>query len=103
MHEISKPISAKNKKNIINFPSAEFAHSIVKVCASYLKCATLNLNHSLGKFSRQQIGDIFLFSQKTVFDISCKFSFCMKCQILFPGKNKKKYFKYRLLKILSEY
>ena len=32
-------------------------------------------------------------SQKTGFDISCKLStmetFCMKCQILFSGKNKK--------------
>ena len=27
------------------------------------------------------------FSQKTGFDISCKF--CMKCQTLFSGKNKK--------------
>ena len=33
------------------------------------------------------------FSQKTGFDISCKLSpmqtICMRCQILFPGKNKK--------------
>ena len=33
------------------------------------------------------------FSQKTGFDISCKLSpiktICMKCQILFSGKNKK--------------
>ena len=37
----------------------------------------------------------FFFSQKTGFDISCKLSpietICMKCQILFSGKNKKKY------------
>ena len=35
---------------------------------------------------------LFLFSQKTGFDISCKLSpletICMKCQILFSGKNK---------------
>ena len=35
----------------------------------------------------------FFFFQKTGFDISCKLSpvetICMKCQILFSGKNKK--------------
>ena len=53
----------------------------------------LNLHHSLGQFSRWQIGDIFLIFQKTGFCISCKLSpwetICMKCQILFSGKNKK--------------
>ena len=47
----------------------------------------------LGKnFSKQHIE---IFSQETGFDISCKLSpvetICMKCQILFPGKYKKKY------------
>ena len=44
------------------------------------------------------------FSQKTAFDISCKLSpmetICMKCQILFSGKNKKNISLCRLLKIL---
>ena len=44
------------------------------------------------------ISDIFLFSQKTGFDISCKLSpletICMKSQILFSRKNKKKIFQY---------
>ena len=44
------------------------------------------------------------FSQKTAFVISCKLfpmeTICMKCQILFPGKNKKNTSKYRLPKIL---
>ena len=44
------------------------------------------------------------FSQKTEFDISCKLSpletICMKCQILFSGKNRKNVSKYHLLKIL---
>ena len=39
----------------------------------------------------------FYFSQKKEFDISCKLSpletICMRCQILFSGKNKKRYFK----------
>ena len=43
------------------------------------------------------------FSQKTGFDISCKLSpqetVCMKCQILFSGKNNKNISKCRLLKI----
>ena len=62
-----------------------------------------NLYHSLGIFSRQQIDDIFLiFSQKTGFDILCKLSaaeetICMKCQILFSGKNKKNISKCHLL------
>ena len=46
---------------------------------------------TLGKiFSRQHFEIFFLiFSQKTGFDISCKLStICMKCQILFSGKNK---------------
>ena len=44
----------------------------------------------MGKFSRQQINNIFLtFSKKTVFDIPCKLTICMKYQTLFSGKNKK--------------
>ena len=46
------------------------------------------------KFSADDILKYFsYFSQKTGFDISCKLSpkktICMKCQILFSGKNKK--------------
>ena len=46
------------------------------------------------KFSADDILKYFsYFSQKTGFDISCKLSLketiCMKCQILFSGKNKK--------------
>ena len=53
-----------------------------------------NFYHSLSKFNRQQICDIFLFLyQKAGFDISCKLSpletICMKCQILFSEKSKK--------------
>ena len=49
---------------------------------------------TLGKiFSRRHFEIFFLFSQKTGNDISCKSSpketICMKCQILFSGKNKK--------------
>ena len=43
------------------------------------------------------IFSLFFFTQKTGFDIACKLSpletVCMKCQILFSGKNKKQYFK----------
>ena len=47
------------------------------------------------KFSADDILKYFFyFSQKTGYDISCKLSpketICMKCQILFFGKNKKK-------------
>ena len=45
-------------------------------------------------FSRQHFEICFLFSQESGFDISCKLSqetICMKCQILFSGKNKKYY------------
>ena len=49
---------------------------------------------------------IFLFSQETGVDISCKLSLketvCMKCQILFPGENKKNISKCHLLKILPK-
>ena len=46
------------------------------------------------KFSAENILKyISYFSQKTGFDISCKLSpletICMKCQMLFSGKNKK--------------
>ena len=49
---------------------------------------------TLGKiFSRRHIGVFFFSSQKTGFDISCKLSpvetICMKCQVLFSGKNNK--------------
>ena len=47
----------------------------------------------MGKFSRQQIDDIFLIFPRKRFDISCKLSaketICMKCQRLFSGENKK--------------
>ena len=59
------------------------------------------LIYSLGLFSRCQIGKI-LFYLETGFDILCKLpsveticmmeAICMKYQILFSGKNKKKYF-----------
>ena len=50
------------------------------------------------KFSADDIWNIFsYFYQKTCFDISCKLSpmetICMKWQILFSGKNKKKIIK----------
>ena len=48
--------------------------------------------HSMVIFGKQQINDIYLFSMKTGLDILCKLSpletICMKCQNLFPGKNK---------------
>ena len=55
---------------------------------------TLLTLSTLGKiFSRRHFETFSLFSQKTGFDISCKLSpketICMKCQILFSGKNKK--------------
>ena len=40
-----------------------------------------NLYLSLGQFSRQEIGDIFLIFPR-------KQTICMKCEILFSGKNK---------------
>ena len=53
------------------------------------------MSSALGKYSRQQF-DILLFSKNTGFDISYKLSpketLCMKYQILFPWKYKKKYF-----------
>ena len=50
---------------------------------------------------------LLIFSQKIGFDISCKLSaletICMKCQILFSGKNKKNIPKCCLLKILLKF
>ena len=68
--------------------------------------SAVNLYHSLGEFNSRQIGDTFLiFPRKTGFDILCKLSpvetICMKCQILFSGKNRKSILKCHLLKILS--
>ena len=57
--------------------------------------STQELTHSTvdKNFSRRHLEYFSFFSQKTGFDISCKLSpletICMKCQILFPGKNKK--------------
>ena len=75
----------------------------VYICQEYLSSPRPSLNlsidyiiniyHSLGKFSRRQMDDIFLsfflyfFFQKIGFDISCKLSpketICMKCQSIF--------------------
>ena len=50
------------------------------------------------KFSADILKYLFIFSTKTGFDISCKWSpketICMKCQILFSGKKKKKIYIY---------
>ena len=64
-----------------------------------------NHYHSLGLFSRCQIGDIFLiFPQKTGFDISCKFSpcrlFAWNVKTCLLGKIRK-IFQCLLLKILT--
>ena len=45
-----------------------------------------------------QLMIFFLFSQETGSDISCKLSWGMKCQSLFPEKNKKSISKCHLLK-----
>ena len=66
----------------------------------------LNLYHTRGKTSRQQINNIFFLysSQKIGFGISCKLSpketIWMKCQRLFPGKNNKNISNCHLLKFL---
>ena len=62
-----------------------------------------NQYHSLGKFNRRQINDIFLiFPRKIDFDISCKSSpketICKKCQSLFSWKIRKNVSKCHLLK-----
>ena len=60
-----------------------------------LACVDTHLTLStLGKvFSRRYFEIFFLFFPEKGFDISCKVSsketICMKCQILFSGKNKK--------------
>ena len=60
-----------------------------------MSCDMLSINWV--KFSAENILKyISYFSQKTGFDISCKLSpletICMKCQMLFSGKNKKNIF-----------
>ena len=65
-----------------------------------LTILVLNLYHSLGRFSRWQIDDIFLifFSMKIELHISCKES-----QTIFSGKNKKNNLSaYIFSKILSK-
>ena len=48
---------------------------------------------TLGKIYRKRYIEFFLFPQKTEFDMSCQLSpietLCLKCQILFSGRNKK--------------
>ena len=74
----------------------------IEMCISVL---SFNTYHVMGRFSRQQTFDIFLiFSSEIGSDTSCKLSpketICMKCQILFSRKNKKKISKCCLLKFL---
>ena len=59
-----------------------------------LIAASHYMNLRLALWVKYSADDILkYFSQKTGFDISCKLSpmevICMKCQILFSGKNKK--------------
>ena len=58
MHEISSLFSGKNKKNIIDMSSAEFAHSMVSVEAPVTTA----------------VDKKFYFSEKARFDSSCKLS-----------------------------
>ena len=68
--------------------SAKRFYSTCKMYNSNQSCYRLALWE---KFSADDILKYFsYFSKKTGFDISCKLSpICMKCQILFPAKNKK--------------
>ena len=59
--------------------------------------SSLDTYSAMGEFSRQQIYIFLFFPQKIglTFHANCllKETICMKCQILFSGKNNKKYFK----------
>ena len=69
---------------------AVLANHFLQVSMFYSTYCMANLNALTlwVKFSADNILKYFTyFSQKTGFDISCKI--CMKCQILFSGKNKK--------------
>ena len=60
-----------------------------------------NLYRSLGLSSRRQIDGSFYFSQHLTFRANCLHeTVCMKCQILFSGKNTKNISKCRPLKTL---
>ena len=59
-----------------------------KLFLSHVAVKELTLS-TLGKnFGRRHIDIFYIFSHGTGFDVSCKL-ICMKCQILFSGKNKK--------------
>ena len=76
---------------------ARFLNFAFKKKFCLFECQILNLN-MLCKISADDILKYFeifsYFSQKRRFDISCKLShketICMKCQLYFSGKNKKK-------------
>ena len=69
-------------------------------CPYFSKCDQVLWNSltftTLWADSEDKLVIFSYFSKKTGFDISCKLSLmetiCMKCQILFSGKNMKKYF-----------
>ena len=104
----AKNISRWQKSPLVG-KELNFRTNIWGICSKFSKgglVMKLNPYHSLGWFSRQQIDNIFLiFPIKTEFDISCKLppleTFCLKCQILFSGKNEKNISKCHLLKILT--
>ena len=57
------------------------------------KRKSLSLSMQAKNFNKQHLEIFFLFFPEKIFDISCKLfpmeRICMKCQILFSGKNKK--------------
>ena len=84
----------KRKQNQQQIQSLRVTQTIPKSAELVLTLSTL------GKISSRQHFEIYIhvyiffyFSQKTGFDISCKLSpmetICMKCLILFSGKNQK--------------
>ena len=76
--------------NVLPDPLQKLRGERVKLISYQLQ---LKLYHCLGRFQQMKNWYFSYFSQKTGFDISCKLSpketICMKCLILFSGKNMK--------------
>ena len=106
---------------MLNIPKCLLIHVYVFanicICTCYLNKSSEiihNTDHVIQYLTHSMMGKIFCrrhieiflsnyFSQETQFDISCKLSpICMKCQILFPGINKKNSHQFVICRICPE-
>ena len=89
MLEVARQLTEMNRQGLKRLNTVIFVSFDIEEEGNFLK-SVLNLYHSLGKFSRRQIADNFLFFTEMDFEISFKLfpkeTVCRQCENLFLKK-----------------